>query len=150
LVFLYYITALPVRLPIILIISSIRSQKVRTVLCKYEVTYRVPRYPSVITNCHDIISSHNVSGKKLISITGKNEKQAKYLHQCCGSGMIYFGSDPGSGSDFSESSGSDPGSGSGSYSGSGSCMNLYESAYLYMHMYTHTHTYTRIHTTVYM
>ncbi len=29
-------------------------------------------------------------------------------------------SDPGSGSDFSESSGSDPGSGSGSYSGSGS------------------------------
>jgi len=70
--------------------------------------------------------------------------------QCCGSGMIYFGSDPGSGSGFSESSGSDPGSGSGSYSGSGSCINLYESAYLYMHMYTHTHTYTHIHTTVYM
>ncbi len=70
--------------------------------------------------------------------------------QCCGSGMIYFGSDPGSGSGFSESSGSDPGSGSGSYSGSGSCINLYESAYLYMHMYTHTHTYTHILTTVYM
>jgi hypothetical protein len=44
--------------------------------------------------------------------------------------MIFFGSDPGSGSDFSESSGSDPGS--GSYSGSGSCTNLYESAYLFI------------------
>jgi hypothetical protein len=32
--------------------------------------------------------------------------------QCCGSGMIFFGSDPGSGSDFSKSFGSDPGSGS--------------------------------------
>ncbi len=34
------------------------------------------------------------------------------FRQCCGSGMIFFGSDPGSGSDFSVSSGSDPGSGS--------------------------------------
>jgi len=87
-------------------------------------------------------------------------------NQCCGSGMIYFGSDPGSGSGFSESSGSDPGSGSGSYSGSGSCMNTYTHTQISTHIHTYihtdtqtytntnTHTYTvihtHIHTTVYM
>ncbi len=82
--------------------------------------------------------------------------------QCCGSGMIFFRSDPGSGSDFSESSGSDPGS--GSYSGSGSCMNTYTHTNIYTHtqIYTHRHTsiqylnqthihiHTHIHTTVHM
>jgi hypothetical protein len=80
--------------------------------------------------------------------------------QCCGSGMIFFGSDPGSGSDFSESSGSDPGS--GSYSGS--CMNTYTHTQISTHIHTYIHTdtqtytntnthihiHTHIHTTIYM
>jgi hypothetical protein len=74
--------------------------------------------------------------------------------QCCGSGMIFFGSDPGSGSDFSESSGSDPGSPIPDPDPDPTpdpdpvciCMNLH----IYICICTHTHTYTRIHTTVYM
>jgi hypothetical protein len=80
----------------------------------------------------------------------KDGKINRTFWQCCGSGMIFFGSDPGSGSDFLESSGSDPGS--GFYSGSGSCMNTYTHTQLsthihtYMHTNTQTYTYTNTHT----
>jgi hypothetical protein len=63
------------------------------------------------------------------------------INQCCGSGMIFFGS----GSDFSQSFGSDPGSDSGSDSGSGSCMKTYTHTQISTHIHTYTH-YTHTHT----
>ena len=94
-----------------------------------------------------IVSSHYCNSMQKKGNDGfTNSFAGDSSTQCCGSRMIFFGSDPGSGSDFSESSGSDPGSGSGSYSGSGSCMNTYTHTQISTHIHTYIHTDTKTYT----